>query len=721
VQLARVLYGAGDRSEAERLCRQALALDEKHFEALTLLGFIAARTGRPVEAVELLGRAIAARPQDAVTHYNRANILRKLGRLDDALEGYDRALKLAPALVEAHNNRGLTLRQMGCLAESLASYDRAVGLKPDYSEAQNNRGNVLREMRRLEEALAAYARALESRAGFVEAHANRGVVLHELRRLEAALASFDRAIGLNPQYAEAHNGRGNVLSDLRRFDAALASYDRAAAIKPDKADAYVNRGNVLRDLKRYREALASYDQALAREPEHPWLYGSWLHTRMRLCDWRDLEATSATLAARIERGETVTAPFFLLGLSDSPSLQRRAAQVWVAKTCPPSEALPPLIKHPRHARIRVAYFSADFYRHATANLVAGLFENHDRARFHVMAFCLGASAHDEMRARLLAAFDRFLDVHDKSDREIAELSRALEVDIAVDLKGFTQGARTGIFACRAAPVQVSYLGYPATMGAPYIDYLIADSTLVPPESREHYTERVVSLPGSYQVNDRMRPIGEGAPERARYGLPAGAFVFCCFNGAYKITPPVFDGWMRILRRVENSILWLLEDNGAACDNLRVAAEARGVSASRLIFARRAPPSEHLGRQRLADLFLDTSPCNAHTTASDALWAGLPVITRVGESFAGRVAASLLGAVGLPELVTSTPDEYERCAVELAADPHRLLELRERLRRNRLTAPLFDTAAFARRLESAYLRMYERSQAELQPEPFDVAG
>jgi predicted O-linked N-acetylglucosamine transferase (SPINDLY family) len=412
-------------------------------------------------------------------------------------------------------------------------------------------------------------------------------------------------------------------------------------------------------------------------------------------------------------------PFAVLALTDSSMLQRQAAETWVAARHPERRALPPPARRPGGGRIRIGYFSADYHGHATAHLVAGLLEAHDRERFEIFAFSFGPASGDEMRTRISAAVDRFIDVRDRSDQDVAQFSRSLGIDIAVDLKGFTSGARPDIFANRAAPVQVSYLGYPGTMGAGYIDYIIADRTVLPEDARRHYSEKVVYLPYSYQVNDDKREIADVAPSRAALGLPSDGFVFCCFNASYKIEPGTFRTWMRILQRIEGSVLWLFESNPAASASLRKEAEAAGVGGERLVFAEHLPQALHLARHRAADLFLDTRPCNAHTTASDALWAGLPVLTCAGESFASRVAASLLNAIGLPELVTTSPQHYEALAMELARDRGRLSGLREKLARNRLAEPLFDTARFTKHIESAYMQMDERHQADLPPDHFDV--
>jgi protein O-GlcNAc transferase len=753
MQQAAAAYNNGDLARAEQLCRSVLEAQADCFEALNLLGVIAVRTRRSEEAADLLRRAVAARPGDATAHNNYGNVLRELNRFAEALESYQRALAIKPDFAGAHYNHGDALQELGRFEAALESYERALAIRPDFAEAHINRGNALQELRRFEAALECFRRALAIRPDYPEAHFNRGNALRELERLGEALDSYQRALTIRPDYAEAWNNRGNTLQQLRRLDEALECYQRALTIRPDYAEACNNQGLALHELKRFPEALDSYQRALrinpdyaeahnnrgntllaldrvvealqsfgralTIRPDYDWLYGAWLHTRMRLCDWNDLASQTETLAVRIHQANKATPPFAVLALSDSPSLQRRAAEIWVDEKYPATPSAPPIAKRPRRERIRLGYYSADFHNHATAYLMAELFERHDRKRFELVAFSYGPDQHDDMRKRLTATFDRFIDVRASSDGEVARMSRELQIDIAVDLKGFTQDARTGIFSRRAAPVQVSYLGYPGTMGAPYIDYLVADHTLVPPESRQHYAERIVYLPHSYQVNDRQRPIADRQFTRAELGLPPAGFVFCCFNNSYKITPDTFAGWMRILKAVAGSVLWLSENNAGTAGNLRREAQARGVNAARLAFAPRMSSPEHLARHRAADLFIDTLPCNAHTTASDALWAGLPVLTRIGESFAGRVAASLLHAVGLPELIAATPEDYEAMAIGLADNPTRLAGIRERLASNRSTMPLFDCELFARHLEDAYRQMYERYQADLPPEHIDV--
>ena len=721
MQRASAALQRGDLAEAERLGRLMLAAKPDYFDALHLTGLIATRTGRAEEAVGLLSKAASGIPGNADLHYNLGVALHELRRHAEAVASYQRAIAIRPAFAEALNNCGNALRELGRYADAVASYDRAIAIRPDLAGAHNNRGIALRDLKRYREALESYDRALALEPNYGDAYNNRGIALRDLKRHAEALASYERAFALKADDAELLFNRGNVLLELGRNAEAVESYDRALALEPRYADACNNRGVALDRLKRHAEALASYRRAAEISPDLAFVYGSWLHTKMQLCDWDGIAGDFADLRERIERHEPAASPFFVLAAPASAALQRAAAEIWVQAHHPANRASAPTFRRRRREVMRIGYFSADFHAHPTSYLTAGLFEHHDRSRVHLTAFSYGPHTNDPVRQRLCAAFDRFLDVRNRSDDEVVSLARDLEIDIAVDLKGFTQNARTGIFAARSAPIQVSYLGYPGTMGAEYIDYLVADNVLVPLSQQAHYSEKIAYLPHSYQVNDPKRPISSRSFTREELGLPRSGFVFCSFNNSYKILPDTFDCWMRLLIAVPGSVLWLLEDTAAAAANLRKEAARRGVDAGRLVFAPRMPLPEHLARHRLADLFVDTLPYNAHTTASDALWAGLPVLTCLGTTFAGRVAASLLDAVGLPELVTGTTEAYERLALSLAGDPDRLASIREKLARNRLTAPLFDARLFAKHLEAAYAAMYDRCQAGLPPEHIHIAA
>ena len=659
--------------------------------------------------------AVQQQPGDAAFHFNRGNTLYLAQQYRAALESYDRAILLKPEFAETYHNRGSVLNVLKRREAALESYDKAILFKPDYAEAYGNRGNTLFVLQQYQAALESFDKAILLKPDYAEAYASRGNSLYALQQYPAALRSYDKAILLNPRHAEAHNNRGSALNALLQHEAALVSFDRAILLKPDYVDAHNNRGNALLALKQYRAALESFDKVLLLNPDYEYLRGMRLYMKRLLCDWEGTESECEQLEALIGRGLKAAHPFAMLAISGSPAIQRQAAEIYVRDKVPARSSAAAILRRPRRDRIRIGYFSADFHNHATSYLIAELFERHDRSRFEILGFSFGPLKLDEMNQRVSSAMDRFVDVRSMTDREVAELSRKLEVDIAVDLKGFTEDNRAGIFAERAAPIQVSYLGYPGTMGASYMDYLIADHTLVPGADRRHYSEKILCLPDSYQVNDSLRVISAKSCARAGERLPESAFVFCCFNKAYKISPAVFDSWMRILGRVEGSVLWLLEENPWAVENLRTEAARRGIAPQRLVFASSLPVNEHLARHRLADLFLDTLPYNAHTTASDALRVGLPVLTRTGETFASRVAASLLRATGLPELITATESEYEELAVNLAHHPERLQALRHRLQQNRPTAPLFDCQSFTRHLESAYTAIVERYHAGLPPD------
>lgn len=745
---AIALHQAGQLAQALALYGEILRREPRHVDALHLSGVIAAQSGQPARAAELIGRALVIDPNHAAAQINQGLALRQLGQLsaalarfeqalavnpqlaeacyhrgmiyldlgqpEAALREFERTLAIRPDLAEAHCCRGLAHRALGQLPEALRSLERAISIRPDFAEAFCNRGLVLKELGDSHAALASYERAITLQSNFAEAFHNRALVLKELRRRSEALADYDRAIALKPDYAEAYADRGNLLKDLKRFDEALASYDRAIALQPDFAEVYANRGNLLRDLMRYEAAVESYDAALTRGARSNYVRSMRLYARLHLCDWRNWDGEVAELIAGVEADRAVVHPFLVLALTDSAALQRKAARIWTREECPADSSLPALGIRPRGEKIRVGYFSADFREHAVARLTAGLFEAHDRARFELTALSFGPDDGGPMRRRLERAFDRFIDVREQSDRDVALLARRLELDIAVDLGGFTAEARPGIFALRAAPLQVSYLGYLGTLGAAYMDYLVADRTIVPASHQDHYAERILYLP-SYQANDARRLTAQQVLSRQELGLPPGGAVLCCFNANYKLNPGIFDRWMRILRRAPDSVLYLYAGSTAVEANLRKEAGARDIDPARLFFGGKLPYEQYLARYRVADLFLDTLPYNAGTTASDALWAGLPVLTCAGNAFAGRVGASLLQAIGLPELITSSGEQYEDVAVELARDPARLEELKRRLEVQGRRASLFDTTAFTRALEQAYIGIHERHQLGLPPE------
>ncbi len=712
-------YCLGDKAAAVAAYQQAIAVQPDYAEAYGNLGLALTDLKRHEEAVAAYRQAvITAEPDQAEiykTYNNLGNALRQVKRQTQAVAAYQQAISLKPDFAEAHSNLGNALNDLKRHEEAVAAYQQAIKFKPDYAEAYSNLGVALNKLNRHEEAVAAYRQAVMLKPDQVEAYSNLGVALSKLKRHDESVAACRQAITLKPDFAAAYNNLGSALTDLKRHAEAVACFTKAVSLNPDFSVAYNNLGFALTDMNRHAEAIACFAKVLSIEPDYPFASGTRLYGQMHICDWERINEAFQELLVGIDAGKAVSNPFPILAMPSSPAQQKRCAETYIREKFPAVPASSSVGGRYPHDKIRLGYFSADFHNHATAYLMAELIERHDRSRFEVIGFSYGASPNDGMRQRLSAAFDRLLDVRNQPDQDIAALARNLEIDIAVDLKGLTGDSRTGIFSLRPAPIQVNYLGYPGTMGASYIDYLIADPTLIPVEHRQHYTEKIAYLPDTYQVNDTRRRISERPFTRSEAGLPGEGFVFCCFNNSYKITPSVFDIWMEILQQIEGSVLWLLEGNADATRNLHKEAKKRGIAPERIVFAQRMDLPEHLARHRLADLFLDTFPYNAHTTASDALWTGLPVLTCLGQTFAGKVAASLLNAMGLPDLITSSHAAYKTLALDLARHPEKLASIRRQLARNRITHPLFNTALFTQHIEDAFIQMWQRHQASLAPD------
>jgi protein O-GlcNAc transferase len=751
--LMAVLLALGRLEEALATCDQLIALDTRDLDALynravflsrlrrfddALLAFdkVLARDGGSVDALFERGNVLAAlsRFDQAIACYeevlkkapahlgaltNRGNALARLGRQKEALACYEELLAVRPGDANALSNRGIMLKDLGRYEEALASCELGLKADPNSIAAWITRGNVLSKLARQEESLASFERALAINPRDIDALNNRGFALTQLRRFGEALATFDRALAIDPASIGVLGNKGVALFAMNRFEDALATFDRALALKPDDAETLYNRGHVLANLMRYDEAVSAWERVLLIDPHHPHALGALAFYRLMLCDWREAEAFDNKLKRALDDERTLVEPFTLLAYSIDPAEQLCYTRRFVRHRIPVVRRLAEVRKPRLGGKIRLAYLSADFRNHATAWLMAELFELHDRSRFEVLGVSYGVDDGSETRRRLLEAFDQFHDVALRSDREAAQILLELGVDIAVDLKGHTQHGRPAILAYRPAQLQVTYLGYPATTGMDFIDYVLADGTVLPFDQQHSYSEKIVHLPNCYQVNDSKRRIAASVPIRSAVGLPETGFVFCSFNNSYKLTPQFFDIWMELLRQIEGSVLWLLQPSDAATRNLCNEASARGVDPSRLVFAPRTETSRHLARHRLADLFLDNLPVNAHTAASDALWVGLPVLTCMGESFVGRVAASLLKAVGLPELISHSLDEYKALALKLATDRALIAAVRQKLDRNRKTCPLFDTDRLRRDIERAYTTMWDIAGRGQSPRSFVV--
>jgi predicted O-linked N-acetylglucosamine transferase (SPINDLY family) len=698
------------------------------------------RQGRLAEAEPLYARVMAAAPENFSTRYMFALLRFQQQRASQALEAVDAALALNPQAPDALVLKGILLQQAGEHALALASFDRAAALRPRDPGIWFHRGMVLREVGQAEAALESHARAIELKPDHADAWYQHGALLQGLGRLDAALESYDRAVAINPSHAEAWSNRGAALLDLKRPLEALSSLDQALAAAPARPEIWHNRGTALRDLKRPDEALAAYDRALALKPDlapalnnrsailwkekrnyhdavadlerllriapdYDYAPGLLLHLKMHGADWTNFDKEVAAIHEGVRAGKPVVQPFVYQAIATSPADLQACSVHYANRLYPP---LPPLALagNRGHGKIRLAYMSGEMRAQAIGFLMAGVFEHHDREAFELTILDNGWDDGSPTRRRIEKSADQLIDITQMTDKAVADLICEREIDILVNLNGYFGAVRMGIFAARPAPIQVNYLGLPATLGAPYIDYIVADRIVIPESERQFYTERVVHLPDTYWPTDNRQAIALQTPGRAACGLPEDAFVFCNFNQSYKLTPGMFDIWMHILKDVPHAVLWLLDSYDAFAPNLRREAESLGIAGERLIFARHADPDRHLARIKCADLALDSLPYNMHTTGWDVLWAGVPLITRPGTTFPGRVAASLLNAAGFSELICPDLPAYCELAIALARDPERLQGLRAKLARNRLAAPLFDTARFTHMLESAYRRMWD---------------
>ena len=680
------LHRVGRLDAAGAIYEQLLADCPEDADAAHLLGLVRFRNNDVESAIRLIGEALARDPENPIYHANLGNVLKDSGRLAEAIAAYRRALALRPGYPEVHNNLGHALQASAMIDEGISHYRSAIALRPDDYRARFNLGNALFLIGKSEDAIAAFREAATLNPGFASAWDHLGTVLQRLGRPAEAEKSFRRWIEIEPESADAHLALALALQQQERLPDAFDCYKRALALRPD-----------------FLPALAS---AL-------WL-AQWL------CEWTASAAYSKAVLRRAAEDPGGLPPFQLFSLPGSS----RALQMTTARAHPATIAVKEPIRHDiarfdPSSRIRVGYLSSDFHGHPVANLTAEVFELHDRERFEVFLLSYGPDDGGAMRRRLAAGCDRFIDIAPLSDQEAAKRIHDERIQILVDLKGYTADDRPRIAAWRPAPIQVNWLGYPGTTGADWVDYLVADPCIIPQEHDRDYSERVVRLPHCYQPNDRKRPSGAAGLARDASGLAERGFVFCCFNQGYKLEPRVFAIWMRLLDAVPESVLWLLEENRWAKDNLRKAASDHGVSPDRLVFAPVRPLAEHLARYALADLALDTFPYTSHTTGSDTLWAGCPLVTMIGETFASRVAASLLVNVGLGQLVARTFAEYEALALGLACDRPRLDALRRRLRDERGSVPLFDTPRFTRDLEEAYERMWAQFAGGGAPQSFSL--
>ena len=667
----------GDLLNANNLLLKILKENPKDIDVLHLLGIIAFQSRNYEKSINFFNDAIKINNQNPEIYKNLSIVFQRVGKFKDALKCCDEAINIKNDYVEAYNHKGHILTQTNNYDLAIKNWKKALEINPQYFEVFNNLGNVYSKLNKLDLAIDFFNKAIEIKINFPDAYINRAFVLKELKKYDLALKDCDKAINLKPDFAEAYNNKAIILREIKKIDLAYENYKKAFEINP-KLD---------------------------------FLFGSLIYSKINLGIWKNFDQNLKDLKEKINDGNIAVHPFSSLLLFDSPSLHKILAEKYLKLKYQDSKEKKNKLDINNanlNKKIRIGYYSADFCNHPVSNLIANLFENHDKSKFEIIGFYFGIVAKDEMLNRITNAFDKFYDVGQKNEDEIANLSRNLKIDIAVDLMGFTEKNRFGIFTKNCAPIQINYLGYPGTSGSSHIDYIIADKVLIPKESQKFYSEKIIYLPNTYQANDETKKISSKIINKNDFFLPNESFVFCCFNKNQKINPRIFNLWSRILNKIENSILWLLDENFIFKQNIRIEAEKRNIDPDRIIFAKKIPLDEHLARHKLADLFLDTIPYGAHTTSSDALRSGLPLITLMGNSFASRVSASLLHAVGLKELITTTEIDYENLAVELALNPLKLSEIKKKLENNIKNKSLFNTKLFSKNLELAYEKIYQRN-------------
>lgn len=684
--------------DAEALYRAVLKKKKDEPIALHHLGLILSSKGDHAIAESLIRQSIKTSNTNAKAHNSLGIVLAAQKKYEPAIEAYKRSLRISPN-ASTQTNLAAALIETGALADAIAACHTAITMDPQFALAHFTLGVALQQKHDPKAAIAAFQKAISIQPNFPEAFTNLGLVYVSTGQMHDAITAYQKAIALRPTFSDAYNNLGVALSATRSFDPAISAFRRAVALDHKSESAALNLAKTLRKIGSLEDAVVTCTKALSVHDNCPAIALELIHLKRHLCDWTSFDADHATLRSHSQTVE----PFVFLFAAKTPDEQMRCAASFAAQRFKNIATLPRR-ENRRPGRIRIGYLSSDYREHATAYLIAGLIEAHDRSKFEVFAYSYGYDDNGPMRKRLNAGFDHFIDISNISDKEAAAKIAGDDIDILLDLKGYTGDARPDILAMRGAPIQINFLGFPSTMGVSFIDYILADAVVAPTDQKNAYVEKIIHLPHCYQPNDCRRPIATPAPSRLSLGLPEDAFVFCSFNNPYKYTPDIFDVWMRLLANKATSVLWLLSAGPTVDRNLRLEAERRGVDPSRVVFAGRLPLPEHLARHGAADLFLDTFPIGAHTTASDALWAGLPLLTYRGETFASRVAASLLLTLGVPELIADSLAQYEQKAHDLAHSPSALSQLRLAISSLRQTSPLFDTERYTREFERILLSL-----------------
>jgi len=691
----------------------------KEIEQILLQGLNLMQTGKTADAESVFKTVIQSHPDTAEAHQLLGLIYAGREDYERAQHCFKEAVRIDPNNAAYNSNYGNSLQDTWKIEESLPYYQKAIELKPDFVDAHFNMGNSYRKLQRFPEALKCYEEAKKINPQYIKCYINTAVVYEAMKQVDRAISEMSEALKFAPLSFELLSYLAVMYSIKKEYQLAMHYFKKAFETGEADDKFFLNYGTVCIEMNQPIEAAKAFLKSAELSPGKNAVLGRALHQKMLIADWSGVKELNDEIVRRLPLGEDVADPFGYMGYSDSERDLQLAGFLYLNRKFPTLPKDFSTKKYPRHEKIKIAYVSGEFREHANGSLMTGLIECHDKEKFEVIGLDNGEGDEGDLRRRLTAAFDEFIDIRNIGDFELMQQLKVREIDILFNLNGFFGAHRTGIFSNRSAPIQINFLGCPGTMGVDYMDYLIADNIVIPKTSYQHYSEKIISLPHSYQINDSKRPELKRTITRQECGLPEGAFVFCCFNNIYKITPETFKRWMKILNRVPNSVMWFYYNFSEAPVNLKREAQALGIDASRLIFSPYIKMADHIERNILADLFLDSLPYNAHTTASDALWANVPVLTLQGKSFAGRVAASLLHAIEMPELITYTEQEFEDRAVDLATHPEKLAALKVKLAKNRLTTPLFDTKLYTKHFESALIEAYERYQSDLPPAHIQV--
>jgi len=709
------LLKKNDFINAKLIYENILSVDKKNFDALFFLAVILINFKNYKKARDLLEQVVLIKPNFADAYNNIGICLEKLNDLNGAIKNYNLAINNRPNFAEAHNNIGVVFQKLRNFDEAILQYKKAITYKNLYLDAYVNLANLFKETKQFEEAIKNYDLAINLNPKLAEVYNNKGNALKEIRKFEEAIKNYDLAINLNPKLAEVYNNKGNALKEIRKFEEAIKNYDLAINLNPNFAEAYFNTATALQDIKNFEKAVLYFEKALLLDKEIPFCKGYLLHAKMLCCNWSGLNELYKEIYNDVEKNRYSATPFGYQAICDDESNLQKCAQLYSSKRFPEIKNNLFSKKVSKNKKIKIGYLCGEFREQATSILMTEVWEKHNKEDFEIIAFDSGWDDKSLRRNRIINAFDKFIDISKVSDLDAAKIIYKEQIDILINLNGFFGTGRPVVFSYRPAGIQINYLGFPGTIGSKYIDYILCDQTVVPPESKKFYNEKIIYLPDCYQANDTKRNISDKKFLREELSLPTESFVFCCFNNNYKITPNMFDVWARLLKKIDNSVLWLIDGNSEATENLKKEAKIRNIDVSRLIFAKRMKLEDHLARHKNADLFLDTLPYNAHTTASDSLWAGLPVLTCLGKAFPGRVAASLLKSLDLPELITYSENEYISKAEELALNPEKLTLIKNKLDTNKFSQPLFNTELFCRNLESAFKIIFEKYSLGLETE------